>query len=422
MFLSPGPGLKPFVIISDSSSPVKIYGQPFTVYSTSPVFWDIPLIQFVNVPYITITISGKIRGFMWLWSHLNGITIPLPPLLYKERLEIWSLIKAFGLNSNFPIIFSFLDSLLVGIDEEIHEDLPDLLTYEAIRPFNTLPLISDGIREVPPFDREYANRVIDKKRPFPTLNIVRSKKGNCYIFEFTAITGKTLYYISTNKIKESGPTVPGELQMLPLQPTDEEGVTTSYVTEDIGFIKAFETKITVYSAYTVRDHEVTPTPVESPNIPSLPREIYHYNVPSLIKYKIGPYLLEGSPLTLRSRSPSFSGSISEDKETDYPAIIYVWSYLNGIVDGCERPHYNISYESLLKCWYYIRYFRIPLTTLFVQFYLTDLFERTPRRKDAKLYRILLDIHRESPYAKAVYKRDSTSLSYEESVLEAIREI
>ena len=524
VFTTPSTFFKVFVITL-GGKPFKIYGQPYTVYASCPLFWQIPLIRFIEAKYITITLPSAGKGFLWLWYHLNGIT-PTNDLMNKlgltfdERIELWNLVKLFGMEENQNIIFSFVDSVMIGVTpspEKILE-LPSLLWDTGsngfgVRGFRALPVVHPGVREVDMFNTEYARHYLSfgKNRiPFPSIPIFREKGDTAaHILMWIDDEGLERYYITPSSI----PLLPlvvkkaedGDLvQMAKALPPDKvlnvvnfapggtlipiysdrkgierrmrygsrefnmystgldslvnalalSGITinqemvdeitrttrglvmgnlfdpqeihdtiprfppskarlqrqpsTPYAimyraTADIGEIKEGST------VYVLSGYELSPdtwsVELDNPSVPSLPREIYHYPLPSMFKFRIGPYLLEGSPITIKSRSPYFEAypisewtavTILKDEVVDWDAIVYVWSYLNGITDDYSRPHYSLSYTSLLQCWKYISYFQIPLVSMFVDDYITMCFRRAPKHKDEGIYNFLKEINDRNP--------------------------
>ena len=428
---------------------MKVYGQPYTVYSLASVFWEIPLRAFAESRYITITIPIEWKdslfngAFLWLWSHLNGITpdnneMNRIGLSYADRRSLLELAKRFGAERNFNLIFSFLDSLYIGVGEIPRQEVKDIMKGEpeAIRHFNTLPIVAPGVREVPVFDSHWAIRsgaieAIAPGKLFPTLDLYPSRyePSNCFILQFDV----DKFYIATSEMKPSFYIFMEEAKWpiigIPLP------LGTYYSNVDIGQIVANATRVRILSGYILSTEEFFPIATNIYPIPSVPREIYyHSDLPSLFKFSIGPYLLEGSPLTIRSRSPYFEALwqsekggekgtkvLSDDKEMDYNTIVYIWSYLCGMTDDVGRPNHHISYESLLKCWKYISYFQIPLSSTFVMYYINQLFERAPKWKDLRVHDILKDIHKNSSYEKITGRGDSLAETYENRVFKKLRD-
>lgn len=530
LFLERDVGMKPFIINGE----FKVYGYPYTVYASSPLFWGIPLHAFVESRYVSIAIGSSLKGFPWLWSHLNGITpnnnmMKDLGLSFDERIGLWDMVKLFGMEKSYNVIYSFIDSITIGVTElERILDIPELLTVDSlVRDYRSLPLVYPGVREVSPFDALYAHRYfLDGKRdhPFPTIPISEGHPDTPYdhhILMWYDDKGLERFYTTTSKVDEDEDT--GNRPILPLikrrvnvadlvkmareampdrfldvtnlsfngtgvslrdrgdistmrsgstsfniysrhnlhsvfqaimlsgveitpSITDEvvrstntrrsamtgpvgaaelrvalrsaevemrkarsrhsiyaiPGTDLYTATADIGDIKA-GMDVEVFSGYEIDDGKTGPELINDPLVPSLPREIYNYLLPSLFKFAIGPYLLEGSPGIIRSRSPYFEeitqlspdwmkvhileGSPSLDRDS----IIFVWSYLNGITDDFSQPHYPLSYLSLLRCWDYISYFQIPLTSMFVSNYVRLCFDRAPKHKDPLIYQLLMDI-------------------------------
>lgn len=524
LFQVPDVGLKPFVI----NGLFKVYGYPYTIYASSPCFWGIPLPTFVESRYISIAIPGEMKGFLWLWSHLNGITpnnsmMKELGLTYDERIRLLDIVKLFGMEKNYNVIYSFIDSIMIGITETAKIlDIPDLMPVDDLtRDYRALPLVHPGVREVGLFDTLFATRYFlreEKLNPFPTIPIsLKYSGGQHHILKWKTDSGLDKYYITTSKVDKDEDTTPrpvlpltGKKNIVDLVAQARSGLPDSFLdvsyltsngrgamfsqrwniqrmnvgseafnmysstpvtllfalllssvdvtlaiideivrttnnlrnvpgapritaeelkyslssarqtlyyttqdsgasyttTEDIGDIKAGSV-IEILSGYSLRNNWDIET-FDDPFFPSLPREIYNYPLPSLLKFMVGPYLLEGSPATVRSRSPYIEEIarlspeswmrvplLKDDRAADRDAIIYVWSYLNGITDDFSRPHYPLQYLSLLRCWNYISYFQIPLTSLFVSKYVESCFDRAPKHKDLLIYQLLKDINDKS---------------------------
>ena len=360
---------------------------------------------------------------------------------YVDRLNLLSFIKHVDMENKFTMIFSFLDSLYVGLDRDAGKVSVEF-SYDVIRHFNTLTKVASNVRELPPFDTEYAGR-FDRDdmssraytRPFPTVDLQMDvQPSNAMILKFKS-GDKSKFYIATGDEKQWGGTfyIAGGSGTT-VMPSKADGLVARYrSTVDIGAIAAHETSIKIYTDCQVRNDQQSPAGIFNTLIPSLSREVYyHSDMSSFSKIPIGPYLLEASPLSIRDKSEYYRALsqtgegwlkqriLADDLMMDYDAITYVFSYLNGFTDGNDMPNHTIPYESLLRCWHYINYLQIPLISLFVQNYIIELFIRAPGYKDLRIHGILKGIYEQSPFSKVLEIRGRVN-TFEATILERLLE-
>lgn len=182
--LRPGRGLQPYVIVLPTGT-FKVYGQPLTVYARSPAFRFEDLRAATEAPYVTIQVpEGNHLSFLWVWSHLNGIS---PPNIgdFGTRALVYPMLRSFGIHPTDKAMKAWMKDLLRKNPPPERDDT--LLRLAAsVRPTRFL-----HVKNVEP--RKYEVLPFTAGSSFPGDITSGSKRYNIYTDSVTKVFRALLY-------------------------------------------------------------------------------------------------------------------------------------------------------------------------------------------------------------------------------------
>lgn len=417
--LTSSPDVIPYVIVSGINR-FKVYGHPYTIYTSIPKINRIPFSMYITSRYITIDLGSlpfHPRAFMWVWERLNRLPDE-EGVKYNndEILSMWMYLHHLGvpqgdqidrlykMDMSTKLTPPLTDQQLATLREigRLQEYIPLLSPEGALGTFSTVYLNLLPLEErkltVPPSLKLWTTKIsglLDKKIP--------SRVGPDGNYLYFIVPHADHYYVFPPRNLDDQDVNDQDFFSKSLEQAHDIIVVSEHLS--IGrdskdrwiLFEGKERHVAQYVSYFYSRTEIPfggddwnttrIVPVDIIN------EVWSHNAIRGRRFVVGDSKIPmfGSLTIMATRSEYFS-SITEYGSQEVVPIMtdfhlenlesfyYVWSYLNGFYEsgdawGKELPvgiRTEPSWEVLVGAWQYIVYFHIPFSKSFLDGYLTQL--------------------------------------------------